>query len=472
MNNQKMIFGAILSVLACFVLLPQMQAAPNGRPSSPDPSPFPAGGSNTADGYRALFNQTSNAFNTAIGWQASVLQVTALGNTSVGAAALAGTTSTGNTALGAGAATFNLTAIGVNAVGYFALYNNSGAAASYNNAHGRQALYNNTTGTENNAFGDLALLSNVGGDHNVAVGDNGLEFNTSGDNNVAVGKDALQSNTTGSGNVAVGHLALNSNTTAGNPNGDGGSVAVGHHALENADATPNGDNNAVGYQALFTNVAGQYNNAFGWHALLNATGSFNTAFGDGAGAALTTGSGNVYIGATTGGAAVETDHTYIRNVYAGVATTRIVYVDSNDHVGTLLSSRRFKEDIRPMEEASQAILALEPVTFRYKKEFEPSRTPMFGLIAEEVEKVDPNLVTRNAKGEVESVRYDAVGVMLLNEFLKEHKKVEEQQASISQLKSEMQTMVAQMKEQAAQIQKVSAQLQVSKPATKVVVGNQ
>ena len=466
MNNRKMIFGAIVSVLACFVLLPQMPAA------SDAPETF--NNSNTWDGYHALFNATAaNTFSTADGWQASVLQTTAVGTTSFGAAALAGNNQTGNCAFGAGAATFTLTAGGVNAVGFFALYYNNG---SFNNAHGRQALFNNTTGIENNAFGDLALLNNVGGVHNTAVGDNGLLNNTSGNNNTAVGKDALESNTTGSGNVAVGWLALNSNTTFGNPNGDGASVAVGRQALENADAGPNGDNNAVGFQALQANVAGQYNNAFGWKALTLSTGSSNTAFGDGAGGGLTTGSGNVYIGASPGGAAVESDHTYIRNLNTTTVTgAGTDFINVNLATGLLghnSSSRRYKEDIKPMYNSSETLYRLNPVTFRLKKEIDPSQGLDYGLVAEDVAQVDPSLATRNREGQIEGVRYMAINVMLLNEFLKEHKKVEEQQASISQLKNEMQTMVAQLKEQAAQIQKVSAQLQVSKPATKVVVGNQ
>ena len=120
-----------------------------------------------------------------------------------------------------------------------------------------------------------------------------------------------------------------------------------------------------------------------------------------------------------------------------------------------------------MDKASEAILALKPVTFEYKND--KKGTPQYGLIAEDVAEVNPNLVVRDKNGEILSVHYEQVWNMMLNEFLKEHKKVEEQQASISQLKSEMQTMVAQLKEQAAQIQKVSAQLEVNKPAPQVVV---
>jgi trimeric autotransporter adhesin len=442
MNNQKMIFGAILSVLACFVLLPQMPAA------SDAPETFT--NSNTWDGFNALIGaRAANTFSTADGWEASVLQTTALGTTSFGAAALAGNNATGNCAFGAGAATFTLSAGGVNALGFFALYYNNGA---FNNAHGRQALFNNTSGIENNAFGDLALLDNTTGSTNTAVGDN-----------------ALQSNTTGGSNVAVGRNALLSNTTVGNPNGDGGSVAVGKQALENTDATPNGDNNAIGYQALQANVTGQYNNAHGWKALTLSTGSLNTALGDGAGGGLTTGDGNVYIGAAPGGAAVESNHTYIRNInttsVSGLGTDTVTVNLATGLLGHLTSSRRYKEDIKPMENASEALYQLKPVSYRYKQEIDPTRSPAFGLIAEQVAQVNPALVACNADGQVESVHYEMVNAMLLNEFLKEHRTVQELKSTVAEQRKQIDAL-------AAGLQKVSAQLEMSKPATKVVVGNQ
>src|SRR5947208_7246218 len=156
----------------------------------------------------------------------------------------------------------------------------------------------------------------------------------------------------------------------------------------------------------------------------------------------------------------------MRDVTTINADAIAVMIDSAGQLGTASSSERFKKEIKPMDKASEAILALKPVTFHYKTD--SKGIPQFGLVAEEVAKVNPDLVVRDAKGEIYTVRYDAVNSMLLNEFLKEHKKVEEQQASIGQLKSEMQTMVAQLKEQAAQIQRVSAQLEVSKRAPQVV----
>ena len=187
--------------------------------------------------------------------------------------------------------------------------------------------------------------------------------------------------------------------------------------------------------------------------------------GTSAGVNLTTGSGNVCLGASVHGVAGESNTTRIKNVYSSVASDRAVYVTADNKIGTLVSSRRFKDEIKPMEKVSEAILALKPVTFRYKKEIESNGSIMFGLIAEDVEKVDPDLVTRNEKGEAETVRYEAVNAMLLNEFLKEHRTVQE-------LKKEIAALTATVKEQASQIQKVSAELQVRKSSPQIVLNNQ
>ena len=164
---------------------------------------------------------------------------------------------------------------------------------------------------------------------------------------------------------------------------------------------------------------------------------------------------------------LERNTTRIRNIYGSVATTRAVYVNSDNKIGTLSSSRRYKEDIKPMDEASETVFALSPVTFRYKKDIDGSHALSFGLIAEDVAKIDPNLITRDEGGKPQTVRYDAVNAMLLNEFLKEHRKVEEQnyklqeqEATIAQLKSGMRTLAATVKEHDSKIQKVSDQLEV------------
>ena len=217
-------------------------------------------------------------------------------------------------------------------------------------------------------------------------------------------------------------------------------------------------------------MSGIRNTAHGDHALYNATGSNNVAVGYQAGQNLTSGSGNVCIGAGVLGVAGESNVTRIRNVYSSVANGRAVYVTSDNQIGTLSSSARFKEEIKPMDKASEPIFALKPVTFRYKKEIDPAQTLSFGLIAEEVEKIDPDLVTRDAQGKPETVRYEAANAMLLNEFLKEHKKVQEQGATIAELKKEIVRLATAVKEQAAQIQKVSAQLEVSKHTPRIAAG--
>ncbi len=299
-----------------------------------------------------------------------------------------------------------------------------------------------------------------------------------------------------------------------------GNCAFGSFALFNNQVAGNASN-AFGYQALFNNDSdglgnGQFNNAFGWEALWsNVDGIWNTAMGDAAGAGIT-GSHNVAIGASSMASATGDDNvavgfnaannggTGFNNIYIGTNvfgvagdirfirigdTTFTDYdcfiagiqgrspgVGVPEDVGItpdgklfspFVSSRQFKHDIKLMDKASEVILALKPVTFHYNSD--PTNTACFGLIAEEVAEVSPDLVIPDKEGKPYSVRYRDLNVMLLNEFLKEHKKVEAQQASISQLKSEMQTMVAQLKEQAAQIQKVSVQLEVNKPAPQVVV---
>jgi len=171
------------------------------------------------------------------------------------------------------------------------------------------------------------------------------------------------------------------------------------------------------------------------------------------------------------GVAGESNTTRIKNVYSSAASGRAVYVNSDNKIGTLVSSRRFKEHIKAMDKASEAILALRPVSFRYKKEIEANGAKMFGLIAEDVEKVDPDLVTRNEKGEAETVRYEAVNAMLLNEFLKEHRKNEEQYATITDLKSTVAQQQKQIDALTAGLQKVSAQLELNKSEPQTVVNN-
>jgi trimeric autotransporter adhesin len=323
-----------------------------------------------------------------------------------------------------------------------------------NTAEGLDALLSLDVnlGIHNTGIGRQALLSNIDGDDNTAVGFQALRSNT-GSSNTAHGAFALLSNTTGFKNTAVGTFALASNI--GGPSIFGSlNTAVGDHAL--ADNTSGFEQTAVGNGALDSVTSGLR----------------NTALGHAAGANLTTGQGNLYLGGSQRGVANESNTTYIRNVYDSQATTRAVYVNEDNKIGTLSSSQRYKEEIKPMDEASEALFALKPVTFRYKKEIDRARSLSFGLIAEEVAQTSPDLITCDREGKPETVRYEAINAMLLNEFLKEHRKNEEQQATIAQLKSGMEALTATVKKQAAQIQKVSAQLEVSRPAPRTVLNNQ
>ncbi len=253
-------------------------------------------------------------------------------------------------------------------------------------------------------------------------------------------------------------------------------TADGYQAL-NKD-TSGHDNVASGTDAMQNNTTGYSNTAIGSVALqLNTSGFGNIGVGVLAGYNLTTGSNNIDIG--NQGATAESNTTRIgtypsqTNTYiAGISGVTVaggvgVIVDSLGHLGTFVSSERFKDAVRPMDKASEAILALKPVTFRYKQELDPNGIPQFGLVAEEVEKVDPDLVARDNEGKPYSVRYEAVNAMLLNEFLKEHRKVQDLEATVAQqqrdFQKQIQTLAATVKDQAAQIQKVSAQLEMSKP---------
>jgi Chaperone of endosialidase len=271
------------------------------------------------------------------------------------------------------------------------------------------------------------------------------------------------------GNTAEGTEALNSLTTGV------ANTAHGFQALFD-DSTGTG-NTATGSRALFNNTVGVGNTAVGASALEHNTGTANIGLGVNAGLNLTTGDQNIDIGNI--GVAGESQtirigkqRAHTRAFVAGIFGTTVagsgVFVNSSGQLGMAPSSKRFKDEIKPMEKASEAILALKPVTFRYKKELDPEGIPQFGLVAEEVEKINPNLIVRDPDGKAYTVRYEAVNAMLLNEFLKEHRKVEEQEKTIVELKSGMTALAATVKEQASQIQKVSAQLEASKPAPQVV----
>jgi hypothetical protein len=341
-----------------------------------------------------------------------------------------------------------------------------------NTAEGDSALFSLTTGASNTAIGFAALGSNTTGDFNTAEGSGALLFNTTGSSNTANGVNTLLHNTTGFQNVSTGVQALFSNTTGFH------NAADGFQALF-SNSTGN-HNTADGDNALVHNTTGNLNTAVGGHALdHNITGSSNVALGFQAGFNIT-GNGNVCVGQNIVGLAGESNVTRIGNIGSTAQANAVfVTVGAGGKLGFQVSSRRYKDDIKPMDKASEGLFALKPVSFRYKQEIDPARSPDFGLIAEDVATVNPDLVARDEEGKIVTVRYQAVNTMLLNEFLKEHKKVEEQQASIAELKStvaqqkkDFQATAAQQQKQiealTAGLQKVSAQLEASKPAPRVV----
>jgi len=329
-----------------------------------------------------------------------------------------------------------------------------GATGFYNSAFGFLSLFSNGAASFNTGVGAGSLFSNVDAIENTAVGSGAL-FSSNGASNTAVGAFALFSNTTGMNNVAVGLNTLLTNTIGAQ------NTAIGNNALINN--TEGNINTALGGQTLVMNTTGSQNTAVGKATLINnTTGSSNTALGFNSGNNVVTASNVICIG-NPGDEVSST--TWVGNVF-GVTTvsgtTAPVIVSDTGQLGTVASSERFKKDISTMDRASEVILALRPVTFHYKSDVKD--TPQFGLIAEEVAKVNPSLVLPDKEGKPYTVRYDAVNAMLLNEFLKEHRTVQEQQKEIDALKAEL-------KEHASQIQKVSAQLQLSKPEPQTVQNN-
>jgi hypothetical protein len=320
-----------------------------------------------------------------------------------------------------------------------------GGYPNFTTAEGQNALFSLTTGAANTAVGWASIFSNTAGNFNTATGAGTLLFNIS-DENTAFGAAALLSNITGFRNTAVGVSALSNNTGSPveDPNGDPGSL-----------------NTAVGHRALLNNTLGSVNTAVGAAALLNsATGINNIALGVGAGNAVTMASSVICIGAA--GADVS-NRCYIGQIYSNVqppvgTDPDTVTINSSGRLGRAnVSSRRYKHDIKLMDKASEALYALKPASFRYNKEYDATQTLAFGLIAEEVAEVCPDLVGRNPEGQPESVRYEQVNAMLLNEFLKEHRKVEKLKATVADL--------------AAQLQKISARVEMNNSAAQAIVSD-
>ena len=445
----------LLIVLVCFGFSPRAQAV----------VPPPDGGypnQNTAEGDDALFNLTTGVDNTAIGFDALFSNTSGRNNTATGSQALSSnTTGISNTANGSFALGSNTTGRGNTALGLAALFSNT--TATGNTATGTHALGSNTRGNFNTAYGWFALFFNTLGTENTASGTSALQENTTGSFNTAYGAAALANNETGNGNTATGFIALLRNH--GNRN-----TANGAHALE-------------------LNELGNLNLAEGAFALShNISGSSNTALGFNAGSNLTTGNNNIDIGnpgvadesATirigTRGHQSRTFVVGIRGVTTGSADAIPVLIDSAGQLGTASSSRQYKTDVKPMDKTSESIFGLKPVSFRYKAHNDS--TPQFGLIAEDVAEENPDLIVRDQNGEPYTVRYDAVNAMLLNEFLKEHRKVEQQQATISRLESAVAKQQANAAKQQNQLealarglQKLSAQVELSKSAPQAVLNN-
>ena len=384
---------------------------------------------NTAVGAASLFNNTTGGGNTAIGYQALFDNTTGSANTGIGVNALfSNTEGHWNTAIGPNALYFNRTASWNTAIGSYALHSNTGA---WNTALGGSALQTNTTGESNTAVGGQALLSNLTGRENTAVGVNSLYANRQGSWNAAFGSGALSSNTSGELNTAVGTSALRDNTTGIS------NTAVGAQAM--ICTTTGGDNTAVGRDALECNTGGSGNVAVGVRALLfNQAGSGNIAIGRYAGV-YATGDFNIYIGNNGVGGESNTMRigfqqeqskvfvAGIRGTTTGLNDAVPVVLDSNGQLGTINSSRRFKEDIQDMGDGSRALLRLRPVTFRYTQRFADGEKPVqFGLIAEEVAEAMPELVVRDVDGRPETVKYQLLAPMLLNEFQKQQRTIEAQ----------------------------------------------
>jgi hypothetical protein len=368
-----------------------------------------------------------------------------------------------------------------------------------NTATGADALLLNTTGNFNTATGAFALLNNTSGSDNTASGFEALKFNTTGTNNTATGLQALFENTTGNNNTATGYFALSESATGNNNTATGFQALYNNFAGNNNTAngvnalyfnTTGSNNTAAGLNALRHTTTGEGNTANGFRTLVrNTTGNDNIALGNNAGENLTTGNNNIEIGnqgVVGEGRTIRigTRGTHRATFIAGISGATVptgvaVIVDVNGQLGTTTSSARFKDSIKPIDKASEAILALKPVTFRYKHELDPAGIPQFGLVAEDVDKVSPDLVARDADGKPYTVRYEAVNAMLLNEFLKEHRKVQELAVTIAQLKSALakqETVDAEHQKQiealTVGLQKVSAQLEVSKPAPRTALNNQ
>jgi hypothetical protein len=417
------------------------------------------GVANTFVGQNAgNFTMTASAYsNTGVGNGTLGANTTGYNNTASGAGALfSNTAGFNNTASGSGALNKNTTGNYNTASGYQSLFYNT---TGYNNtASGIWALSGNTTGNNNTANGTQALASNTTGNYNTASGTQALASNTTSSSNTASGYQALYYNTTGYSNTASGAFALFKNTT-GSTN-----TANGYYALYGN--TTSTFNTVSGYMALIQNTNGS-NTAIGGYALYNATGSGNIAIGVSAGSNLTSGNGNIYIGnygpegpsnfseSYTMRIGTAQTSTYIAGIYGSTSASGIpVYINSSGQLGTVTSSRRYKNDITAMGNASDVLMQLRPVTFYYKADHAKHRTLQYGLVAEEVQKVAPQLVADDAKGQPYTVRYQFLAPMLLNEYQKQQHTIQTQAAQLKQQSAE----IAEQRQHVAALEQQSREL--------------
>jgi len=350
-----------------------------------------------------------------------------------------------------------------------------GGYPNFNTAEGQNALFNLTTGFANTAVGWFSLWGNTEGNFNTGTGAGALLFNTA-DGNTGFGAAALLFNTTGFNNTGIGAAALLNNTLGIN------NTAVGANALSSNSVStgdtptggPSSGNTAIGSSALFNNTTGSFNTAVGSSALFNNRGVGNIALGQFAGAEVVNAHNVICIGAE--GEDID-NRCYIGQIYNNVQPTvgtdpDLVTINSDGRLGRAnVSSRRYKHDIQPMNNASEGLYALKPVSFRYHKQYDATQTIAFGLIAEDVAEVNPDLVGRNREGKPESVRYEQINAMLLNEFLKAHKVIEEQQTSISQLKKELQTTIARLDEHDSTLRRVRDQMKINNSEVALATSN-
>lgn len=395
------------------------------------------GAFNSALGFNALFANTSGQFNTAIGSGALLNNTIGVYNSAFGANSLySNTTGGNNTATGAGALLLNTT-------------------GDRNTAIGTGALQANSSGHQNSALGFGALASNTTGYENTAVGLSALASNITGCYNTATGYDALQENTTSSGNTANGYAALKRNTSSNN-------TAIGATALQ--DHSTGGGNTAIGAEALTVNTAGIGNTAVGYQALDHSTGDNNLALGVGAGRNLYDGSHNVYVGSLgasqesqvlrLGCTLANTDCAwsdkpitvaYIAGISGSIlgSSPSAVYVTPSGQLGVLGSSRRFKTDIESIEGISEKVNRLRPVRFRYRKVNNAGEQPLqYGLIAEEVAEVFPELVGLDETGQPSSVHYQFLGPLLLAELQTQQQQVEKLRTTLSTLEEQIESLQA------------------------------